>query len=112
MATVLNRVTKKLIKSVNTLNYPASDWIINPDLTSVSAYPSKYWVITGDVVTLMDAATRSSLDASLLSAENNLLASNLDRVIKAIVSALNDGSFVTNSNYTNKQIKTIIRSKL
>ena len=38
--------------------------------------------------------------------------SNIDPFLKALVLALNDGSFVPGSNYTLPQIKTIIKSKL
>lgn len=62
MAAVLNRATKEYLKSVNTPDYGV-DWIINPDLSAVVGHPSKYWVITGDVVTLMDLAARDAVDA-------------------------------------------------
>lgn len=62
MANVLNRSTKELRRSVNTPEYPAEDWIINPDLSAVDGYASKYWVISGDTVSLMDEAARAAVD--------------------------------------------------
>lgn len=47
MSNVLNRITKKYIKSVNTPDYPATEWIINPVLPDCE--PSE-WVIEGNVV--------------------------------------------------------------
>lgn len=66
MATVLNRVTKQLIRSVNTPDYDPLDWIHNPDLSAVSGFDSIYWVITGDVVTLMNLSARDAVDAAIL----------------------------------------------
>lgn len=47
MANVLNRTTKKYLKSVNTPDYLESEWIINPELPDCD--PSE-WVIEGDLV--------------------------------------------------------------
>ena len=66
MAAVLNRTTKSYIPSANTPDYPVAEWIINPDMNAVAGQPSIYWVITGDVVTLMDQAQRDAVDAQLL----------------------------------------------
>lgn len=63
MANVVNRTTKRYKRSVNTPDYPIQDWIINPDMSLVAGYQSKYWIITGDVITLMDETARSQADA-------------------------------------------------
>lgn len=70
MANVLNRTTKQFIASANTVEYPAQDWIINPDMTAVTGFASKYWTITGDTVSLMDQASRDAVDAAELAAPN------------------------------------------
>ena len=62
MADVLNRVTKQFLRSVNTPDYPAEDWIINPDLTEVAAVPWRYWKIVGDAVLPMTQAEREEVD--------------------------------------------------
>ena len=72
MATVLNRTTKQLIPSANTPDYPVADWIINPDLSAVEGFASVYWVITGDIVTLMTQGERDAVDAEIA---NSLLLS-------------------------------------
>ena len=51
-----------------------TDWIWNPDLTAVSAFPDdvKYWIrqaFPDDTVTLMDQAARDAVDAAELSAD-------------------------------------------
>lgn len=80
MANVVNRTTKQFLASVNTPEYPTVDWIINPDLSAVTGFASKYWIITGDVVTLMDAGQRAALDAAELEALRDQVASELDQV--------------------------------
>ena len=64
----LNRATKQY--SVNTsasdmaarfggdfTDYASNaEWIYDPDMSAVTGEPSKYWIITGDVITLMDQA--------------------------------------------------------
>ncbi len=62
MASVLNRTTKEFRGSVNTPDFPVIDWIINPDLSAVAGLPTKYWKITGDVVTAMSQAERDVVD--------------------------------------------------
>lgn len=61
---VLNRTTKEFLESVNTPDYPLIDWIHDPDLSSVIGWDSKYWLITGDIVSLMSEAERDAVDAS------------------------------------------------
>jgi len=36
MANVLNKITKQYLKSVNTPDYPTSEWIINPIMPDCS----------------------------------------------------------------------------
>lgn len=62
MSDVLHRTTKQLLKSVNTPDYPVADWIRNPDLSSVSSVDVRYWKITGDVVSEMSAAEKTTED--------------------------------------------------
>lgn len=89
MATVLNRTTKQLLTSANTPDHPSNDWIINPDLSSVSGVPPKYWVITGDVVSVMDAATQAIVDATDLQKVKDATELESQRgVLKAVIAAL------------------------
>lgn len=80
MAAVLHRTTKQYLPSVNTPDYSPAQWIINPDLSLVAGFPSIYWVITGDNVTLMDQAARDAVDAALLEAQRDAVVAQLQQV--------------------------------
>lgn len=112
MSDVLNRSTKRYVQSVNTPDYSNISWIINPDISLVISYPIRYWKVTGDIVSLMNKSQRDAVDAEISATEKNNASNNLDRVLKAVVLSLNDGSFVPNSGYTNSQLKNIIKAKL
>lgn len=93
MADVLNRTTKQHIQSANTPDYPVAEWIINPDLSAVAGFPSQYWIITGDVVTLMDQAQRDAVDLAALEATRDTTAGRMDAVedvIRALALAVLD----------------------
>lgn len=64
MSNVLNRTTKQYLVSVNTPDYSDVDWIINPDLGKVNNVPLKYWDIKGDVVDVLDQASKDAVDAA------------------------------------------------
>ena len=40
MATVVNKTTLQVIKSVNTPEYDPSEWLINPDIPDA---PKRHW---------------------------------------------------------------------
>ena len=63
MGKYLHRTTKQYLKSVNTPDYPESDWIINPTLPNCDP---KEWVIEGDVVR---ETTQSEKDAKIAEEE-------------------------------------------
>lgn len=69
MASVLNRTTKQFFQSANTPDFPVVDWIVNPDLTAVAGQPVKYWLISGDTVSLADAGEQATIDAAILAAQ-------------------------------------------
>ncbi|GAG22514.1 unnamed protein product [marine sediment metagenome] len=63
MAAVLNRTTREYRPSAHTPDYPAEDWIHNPELPE--GVPPRLWVIEGDAVRAMTAAeTTASLAAA------------------------------------------------
>lgn len=76
---VLNRTTKELVTQAYLPQYPLASWIRNPDLSAVAGQPAKYWIITGDVVTLMDAAARTAADAAELEANRTAAVAQLQR---------------------------------
>jgi len=64
MASVVNRTTKQYLGSVHTPDYSPVDWIIDPDLSSVIGVPSKYWNISGDIITEMTQPEKDAVDAA------------------------------------------------
>lgn len=63
MADVINRTTKQYLKSVNTPDYPETEWIHNPILPEAD---SSEWIIDGDSVR---ETTQSEKDAKIAEEE-------------------------------------------
>ena len=93
----VNRTTRKFIQQISSGGmeqmFPAevfhdaqgeptsnANWIHAPDLSAVIGQPTKYWIITGDVVSLMSLAERDAVDAADLSNTRDGKANQLDRV--------------------------------
>jgi len=76
----LHRTTKQLLASVAAADLPEAqaNYIEEPDLIAVTGFPSKYWIITGDVVTLMSPAERAVVDQAELDAIRDSLVSELN----------------------------------
>jgi len=66
MAAVLNRTTLEYHTSVNTPDYPISDWIHNPVMSAVAGIPTKRWVVESEIVRAM---TDAENDVANLAAE-------------------------------------------
>lgn len=77
MANIINRTTKQYLKSVNTPDYPKSEWIINPVLPDCEPI---YYVIEGDVVREMTQMEKDDLtystESSIYLIEEKLLLTN------------------------------------
>lgn len=75
----LHRTNKRLLRSVAAadLPEPAANFIEKPDLSAVVGQPTKYWVISGDVVSLADAATIAAIDAAELAVRRDRLADEM-----------------------------------
>ena len=78
MVDVVNRTTREHRRSVNDPDYPTIDWIHSPDLAAVNGFPSKYWVITSDVVSLMSQGQRDAVDAAELTARGDAMAALIE----------------------------------
>lgn len=78
MANVINRQTKQYLQSVNTPDYPTSEWIINPDMSSVVGLENRDIVIDGDTVRALNATEKAAaLPSRKLELEANVaLAAN------------------------------------
>lgn len=64
MSDVVNKTTLQYLKSVNTPDYPTEDWLINPDLSALSAVPQMYWKVSGELVLEMTQAEKDVVDAA------------------------------------------------
>ena len=87
MASVVNRTTKQYLGSVHTPDYPVGQWIINPDISSLTGVPSRYWIIAGDVISEMSQAQKDVVDAAIVDASRDSVAGQVDAV-EDIVRAL------------------------
>lgn len=122
----LNRTTKQLILNTSPATMgvlePASnaEWIYDPDMSAVEGYPVKYWIITGDVVTLMDAGERATIDAAMLEAARDQVATQLDQqenIIRAFMLIVLDEVNLLRTQHglserTVQQLRNAIRDKL
>ena len=77
-----------------------AEWIHAPDVSAVTGFATKYWIITGDVVTLMSQAQRDAVDAAELSAQFDAIANELtntkDRDRAIILALLDVANFLSN----------------
>ncbi len=67
MPNYLHRTTKQYLQSVspNDLLESTANYIFMPDMSAVAGVPSKYWTITGDVVSEMLQGEKDAVDAAL-----------------------------------------------
>lgn len=122
MPNYLHRVTKQYLVSVSPISLaePEANYIFMPDLTTVSGFPSKYWTITGDVVTLMSQAERDAVDAAELVTQRDTVTAQLDQlegIMRAFALAVLDEFNVLRSKHglpsrTIAQMKAVVRNKL
>lgn len=87
MANVIHRTTLQYLKSVNTPDYPESDWIRNPDMSLVAQVPQKYWKIDGEQVKPMTQVERDVVDGNEL-LERKSRADNFQVGLLELVTAL------------------------
>ena len=122
MATWLHRTTKRYMVSTSESSLPeaAANYIENPDVSAVAGQPTKYWVITGDVVTLMDQTAMDAVDAALLTAARDAVAAELDdleNILRAFMLIVLDEINVLRvdngrAERTAVQLKSAIRGRL
>ena len=77
----IHRIKMTLLHSVAEadLPEPESNYILDPDLSAVAGQPTKYWEVSGDAVTLMDAAARAVVDAAELEVQKDSVVAELDQ---------------------------------
>lgn len=76
----LHRTDKTLLISVpqSELSQPLINYVEEPNLSSVIGFPSKYWIITGNVVTLMTPAERTVVDLAERRLQRDIVTAELD----------------------------------
>ncbi len=107
------------MRSVNTPDYPVSDWIINPDMSAVLGVNSKYWRVTGNIVSVMSAPEMAAIDAAALEAGDDAIADEINSkgLLKAFALVMLDQINELRDDHgrgaiSASQLKTAIRSKL
>ena len=55
-----------------------ANWIHAPDLSAVAGFPNVYWIIIGDVISLMSQTERDAVDAAILETRRDSVAAELD----------------------------------
>ena len=74
-----------------------SEWIYNPDMSTVEGVPAKYLVITGDIVTEMSQVEKDAVDAAILTARRDAvvdavmdnLEGDLRQLVRLMISEIN-----------------------
>ena len=67
MATWAHRTTFQVLYSTSeaSLVEPAANYVFEPDLSAVVDWSTIYWILTGDIFTLMDQSARDAADAAI-----------------------------------------------
>ena len=122
MGHLVHRTTKQEHKSTSPSSLPedVANYISEPDLSAVAGEPSKYWIITGDAITLMDQAAQDAVDAVDEEARLDSIADELDQtqsILKAFAQVMLDQLNILRVNdglpeATLAQLKTAVRGKL
>ena len=87
MGSVLNRATLEFLGRVNVPDHLTEDWVINPDLSPVSAVPQKYWTLTGDVLSEMSQGEKDVVDVADLPAYKQVRYDEIDLKTGALILA-------------------------
>jgi len=108
MKVLCNQLTKKILGFNRWDGFAVGQDEIQIDIDFIPDFETQRLNNTNDGI--IDKS-QAELDADA-EQEKDKKAGNLDPILKALVLALNDGSLVPGSNYTNQQLKQIIKAKL
>ncbi len=122
MGTFLHRTTLQLSLSVapDSLAEALANYVSDPDMLPVAGEPVKYWILTGDDLSVMNQTEKDAVDLQILTDKRDALVAQLDQVedimrqvIKAFVSEINLLRVENGwSERTIAQLKTVIRNGL
>lgn len=88
MASVLHRLTKQFLDSVNTPDFDPAFWVVNPDLSAVEELPLKYWIVDGD--TIRPATTSERVDIDDLEGYEGLTLDEVKRKVYDVINVYRD----------------------
>lgn len=116
----LHRTTLDFYPLVNPEYFPASTYVLNPDMSPVAGVPKKYWKLTGDVLSVMSQAEKDAFDAAQLSTQRDNLADSIERagtVWRAFAEVVLDEINILRANQslpprTLAQLRAAMRNKL
>lgn len=76
----VHRTTFDALRSVAEadLPEPPANYVEEPDLTAVAGEPKIYWLLTGDIFSVVDQATKDAIDAAILSTQRDTTADFID----------------------------------
>ena len=80
MPLYIHRTTFQRFPSTSpaSLQEPEANYVQDPDESAIQGQPSKYWILTGDIFTLMDQAARDAVDEAQDIARKDNLADQID----------------------------------
>lgn len=115
MANVLKKTTLEYKESVNTPDYPSSDWLINPDMSAVVNVPRKYWKLVGNNVVEMTQTEKDAVDAEILQRQRDKVTdldmADLKIVLTAFVEVINT-RLAANKQITKQELIDAIKAKI
>ena len=124
MPNYLHRVTKEYLTSLSPagLTEPAANYIMDPELSAVVGFESRYWTIVGDVVTLQTPVERDATDAAVLASQVAQekggaeayyhLSQAESRVLRAVVVLLVDELNLLRTQWRSFQTATAVSNNL
>lgn len=125
MPNYVHRTDKTYLYSVSPQDLPEAEanYIMDPDLSAVSGFPSIYWIISGDTVSLMSQAERDAVDAALaaaaLQADKDSEEARIDseRVLVALADIIKDEINILRAEHsladrTLQQLKNAIKANI
>lgn len=73
MGNFLHRTTMQLFSSIapDELQEPIESYVEEPDMSPVEGEPSIYWVLTGDILSVMNQSEKDAVDAAALIARRD-----------------------------------------